>query len=354
MKLSEMKKPASAPPEEKSTQEAPATTKSSRKPPKFQVSKPKESAPEPAKEVQRVAGVQIKDVASPAEVAQTTAEVKIQRVEWFDDRYYFCQFPDGSSDRYPSSTHILGIVNNKQLVKWQVEVGAEEASRRLHQAGDRGTRIHHGCEILTAGGLVVYNPFNRPIYTPLEISNMRDAFAEKGGFMVMEDQNEYWQVSKFKEWIRIVDPGVLETERMLCSRTFGYAGTLDYLLDIKEGSYSINGRTPLELPGGIYLTDIKSSNSLHDTYDLQVASYAFAYEEMFPELAGKIVGGLIIHTNAQTRTGIEGLATVYIPREKMLADFEHFKSALDVWKWHNPTEKPTIRDFPSVLSLTIK
>lgn len=304
-----------------------------------------------AQKPQEVAGVEVKNATAPKDVAQENAEIKMQRVEWWDERYYYCQYPDGESERNPSSTHILGIIQNKQLVKWQVEVGSEEAGRRLREGGDKGTRIHHGCEILTNGGVCVYNPFNKPQYSRQELAQIYEKYTEKG-VAVFERQEEFWEVMKFREWLRAVDPGVIKTEFMLCSRTHKFAGTGDYLFDIKEGDYNVAGKTPLHIEGGLWLTDLKSSKSLHDSYNLQTSSYLKAWEEMHPEYEGKIKGTLIIHTNAQTRTGIEGLTTVLRTRKQVEEDFDIFLSALKLWRWNNPTETPTIRDFPSIISLT--
>lgn len=309
----------------------------------------KESAESKAE--QPTVDVEVKNATAPKEPAQVVGEIKLQRVEWFDDRYYYCQHPDGREGRFPSSTHILGVVKNHALVRWQMEVGAEEAGRRLREAGDRGTRIHDAIEKYLNGGAVIYNPFNRPQYSPEEVAEIRQKF--NNNVAILERQEEYWQVIKFTQWVKEVDPGVVATERMVCSFDYGYAGTLDYLFDIQEGHYKIAGREPLFIKGGLWLADEKSSNDVHESYNLQVASYVKAYEEMFPELAGKINGALIIHTNAKTRTGIEGLNTILRTREQIEEDFDHFKDILRVWKWNNPTEKPVIRDFPSIVSLKI-
>jgi len=295
--------------------------------------------------------IQIKNYSRPDQVSQTNSGIKLQRVEWFDDRFYYCQFPDGESFWYPSSNHVLGIIHNKYLQRWRDEVGAEEANRRMKEAGERGTRIHHACEILTNGGIVVFNSYHNPMYSKSEINALIEQYENNGGIAIMERQEEYWQVLKFAEFIKRVKPKILQTEMMVCSRTYGYAGTLDYLFHIPKGTYEIAGRYPLELEEGIYIADLKSSNSLHESYNLQIASYMFAYEEMYPEMAGKIIGGLIIHTNAQTKYGIEGLTTNFRTRQQMKEDFEVFLSALKVWKWNNPTESPIIRDMPSVISL---
>lgn len=323
---------------------APATP-----PPDQTVVKPEQKTVEKKSSV--VANVEVKNTTAPKSVAQEGAGIKMQRVEWFDSRYYFCAFPDGESDRYPSSTHVLGIIQNKQLVAWQVEVGQEEAGRRLREGGDKGTRIHNGCEILTRGGVCVYNPFNKPQYSRQEIDKIYEKYSETG-VAIFEKQEEFWEVMKFREWLRAVDPGVIRTEFMLCSRKHKFAGTGDYLFDIKEGDYNIAGAKPIHIEGGLWLTDLKSSKSLHNTYNLQTASYLKAFEEMYPEYAGKIKGTLIIHTNAQTKTGIEGLTTVLRTREQAENDFDVFLSALKLWYWNNPTEKPVIRDFPSIISLT--
>lgn len=84
-------------------------------------------------------------------------------------------------------------------------------------------------------------------------------------------------VNKFLEWEREHKVEFLESEKVLYSSKYNYAGTMDFLAKVD---------------GKVMIGDFKTSSGIWDEYWLQVAAYQQAYQEEFPEV--KIDGALIV------------------------------------------------------------
>ena len=64
-----------------------------------------------------------------------------------------------------------------------------------------------------------------------------------------------------------------------------------------------------------------------------------------------MAGGLIIHTNASLKTGIQGLKTVMIPAEQIETDYEAFRHVAAIWDRQHPDPVPKMIEFPNLLTL---
>jgi hypothetical protein len=76
-------------------------------------------------------------------------------------------------------------------------------------------------------------------------------------------------IESFSAWEVEANLSIEKTERMVYSRTYGYAGTLDAI--------------GFNADRGLAVLDWKTSNGLYPESALQVAAYAIAYEEMTGE-----------------------------------------------------------------------
>ena len=81
----------------------------------------------------------------------------------------------------------------------------------------------------------------------------------------------------FLDWWKTQEYKVVELEKKIFSKKHNYAGTLDLVLEDKQGN--------------LVLADIKTSNHISFDYTLQLNAYKYAYEE---ETKLKITKGLII------------------------------------------------------------
>lgn len=278
---------------------------------------------------------------------ETNNLIAVKQIEWFDQRFYKVDFGDNNFLYYPSVTTKLQATSKPFLATWRGDIGNREANLRVKQAADRGSRIHYGWYLMTTGGAVIYNPFQRPNYNKDEI---KDIEAESNGILILEDQGEMWDIVKLEKWHKAVNPKIEASELIVYSAKNNEAGQLDSLMYIKEGEYMINGAKPLYIPEGRYVVDLKTGKTVGNDAYMQVAAYANCYGEM-TKGKEKIAGGLIIHTGSKTKTGIEGLSTHLRLKDEMKNDYENFRSVADVWSRLFSKEKPEIMEFPSLIRL---
>jgi hypothetical protein len=272
---------------------------------------------------------------------------KARMVEWFDDHWYIITMDNGQRVPIASVTTKLSASPKPFLSRWRGDIGNREADRRMNDAAERGSRIHYAWYVLTGGGVVLYNPAIHPIYSMEDISIIEQQ--NNGKVFVLQYQDEMYAVYKLKQWLDIVRPRILEREKIVYSLSMNAAGTMDNLIEIDGGSYLINGKTPLALPGGIYVLDLKTGNSIDED---DAPAQAAAYARMETEMSGRqITGTLIVHTSAKTKNGIPGLATLYRNETEMAEDLDYYTAVAAVWERKLKKEKPVMFEFPSLIKL---
>ena len=144
---------------------------------------------------------------------------------------------------YPSVTTILQYMpKNKFFEGWLKDVG-HNADLIMRKAGKEGTQVHEAAEQLVLGN---------------EVSWMDEYGRAKYSQIVWE------MILKFYEFWDTYKPELISAEDFVWSDEHRYAGTADLVV---------------KMDGETWLLDIKTSNSLHKSYDLQLASYAKALEE---------------------------------------------------------------------------
>lgn len=284
-----------------------------------------------------------------ATVLDITKPTIVNRVEWFDDRFYKIHLGDGTFDYLPSVTTILEVVNKPHLANWRGQVGNEAADKKMNDAARRGSAIHHAAAILSKGGRVdwINSDLEEDSDREKLLATMRYFHGDR--FYAMRCTQDVWlQVVRFAQWWNAINPTLLMSEQNLFNLDLRLAGTLDFLINVKEGEYMINGAKKLKLVGGLYIVDLKTGSQVDDNYFLQIS----AYTKMLPkEVQEKVVGGMIVHTNASTRTGIVGVATHLRSDVQLAEDFKDFTAAHTLWQRKNEVEKPKILELPTSLTL---
>jgi hypothetical protein len=218
----------------------------------------------------------------------------------------------------------------------------------MYEAADRGSRVHHACECIIKGGKVVFNPLNYPNFSQTELKLM----SEKDNCQVVAitNQDEYHQVMKFVQFLEVVKPIQAISELIIHNKKLEYAGTLDLLLYLEAGKYAINGAKPVELVTGWYLCDLKTSKDIQEDHYIQLSAYWKAYISMFKQAKDKIVGSMILHTNASTKAGIAGFSAKIRTLEELEDDFITFKIIHELWKRKPSVLAPKIFEMPILLS----
>lgn len=183
----------------------------------------------------------------------------LNSVSFLDKRYY-----KRSDDLYyPSvTTYLEYMPKNKFFQEWLKDVG-HNSDIILERAGREGTEVHDAAEQLVLGNEVTWLDANGNTKYNYLVWNMIRKF------------HEFWTTHK---------PTLLKTEVVVFSDEDKFAGRIDLLV---------------EMGGEIWLLDIKTSNALHKSYDVQLAAYIKALKE---NSGIEVQRAGIIWLKAQTRT----------------------------------------------------
>lgn len=269
----------------------------------------------------------------------------IDRVQWFDDRFYKIE-KEGVVRYVPSVTTKLGVIAKPFLAKWRGDIGNREADMRMFEAAERGTRIHNAWSVLTTGGTVLYQPWDRPNFAPEHLAKI---FEEKGGNVaVLQYQDEMYQVFKLQKWIAAVNPKIIASEITVYDLANNDAGTADNVIEVNGGSYLVSGAKPITIMPGKYVVDLKTGSTVDEDAFQQTAAYAGCLLSMGQT---GIVGTIIIHTGSKNKGGIEGLGTLVRDREQWPKDYENYRLVSKVWEMKNQGASPKVFDLPTMISL---
>lgn len=150
-------------------------------------------------------------------------------------------------ENYPRVTSVCAIVANMGLAYWRGRVGNAEADRVSREATGLGTGLHKAAEQLAKGRDVI---------------SMPDAA---------------WPLFRtYQEWFKEHVRSVIGCEHLAVSRLHKFAGTVDLIAMLDDD----------ETPSVI---DLKTSNSVSETWGLQLAAYQIALDENDIECARRVI-----------------------------------------------------------------
>jgi len=235
-----------------------------------------------------------------------------KQVNVLDTRFY-----RRDTKYYPSVTSILNYFPKNQFFhSWLKDVG-HNSDIIANKAAGEGTQVHNAVEAFLNGEELVWiDEYGNAKYN-LDVWKMILRFAD------------FWNTHK---------PELVTAEYHLFSDIHEYAGTADLVV---------------RLFGNLWLLDLKTSNSLHTSYDLQLAAYATAWNETHDE---KVTHTGILWVKANTRS--EGKAGKIQGRGwelKMISDiesnFKMFKNIQEIYKMENPDHKPYTETLPTSVKI---
>jgi hypothetical protein len=257
--------------------------------------------------------------------ANVTKDPKIKRiVEYSEDSKQINvldqRFYRRNGEYYPSVSTILNYFpKTKFFENWLKDVG-HNADIIAQKAAMEGTQVHNAIESFLKGEQVDWIDEWGNVKYSLDVWRMILKFCD------------FWNTHK---------PQLIESEYHLFSDKYKYAGTADLIVRFKEK---------------LWLLDIKTSNSLHTSYELQLAAYANAWNETHDE---KITETGIIWLKAATRgpdkagKKVQGdgwqLKTFDGTIEKAM---ENFVKIYDIYKLENPEDKPYTELLPTSVKLS--
>ena len=280
-----------------------------------------------------------------------------QRIEYFDDRFYklsfppesvpalskyFSQFPNliNLTDVYlPSVTTYLGFNIDPFLPKWRGEVGNVYADYISAKALNLGSEIHRIIDSLLNGASAVYNNPKNPHFGSAQIEQLRNE--TEGNLIIVESQEVALQLKRFENVCEVFQPHIIQSETIVYSLKRLYAGTLDQIWKLRATKLEL-GRNKYDIPAGNYIVDIKTGKNINENqYYAQLAAYANA-----DSLAGlKIKGAIILHLNAGTRTGIEGVKLFVKSKKELKPYFDYFLRTQKNYLFAN-NPQPTLYELP--------
>mgnify|MGYP003153524861 FL=1 len=219
---------------------------------------------------------------------------------------------------YPSVTTILQYMpKNKFFDNWLKDVG-HNADLIMRKAGKEGTQVHEAAEALVLGK---------------EVNWMDDYGNAKYSQIVWE------MILKFYDFWSTYKPKLISTEEFVFSDKFKYAGTADLLV---------------EMDGEVWLLDLKTSNNLHRSYNLQLAAYAKAIEET---KGIKIKRTGIIWLKANTRSAskkkgvYQGKGWQIKTIDEIDYNFDLFQTIYKLYLLDNPNTEPIYKSYPTTIKL---
>jgi hypothetical protein len=239
-----------------------------------------------------------------------------KQVNILDQRFY-----KRDEKYYPSVSTILQYYPKGRYFEDCIKSNAYNSEIIAQKAAGEGTQVHKAIEDFLNGEEIVWlDEYGSAKYN-LDVWKMILKFAD------------FWNTHK---------PELIASEYHLFSDKYEYAGTADLVVRFKDK---------------LWLLDIKTSNSLHTSYELQLAAYIEAWNETHDE---KITEAGIIWLKASTRgvdkqgKKIQGegwqLKTFDNSIEK---SFEMFTKIYDIYKLENPDAKPYTELLPTTVKVTV-
>lgn len=236
-----------------------------------------------------------------------------KQVNVLDQRFY-----RRNGKYYPSVSSILNYFPKNQFFhSWLKDVG-HNSEIIANKAAGEGTQVHNAVEAFLNGEELTWiDEYGNAKYN-LDVWRMILKFAD------------FWNTHK---------PELIATEYHLFSDEYEYAGTADLVVKLFDN---------------IWLLDLKTSNSLHTSYDLQLAAYAQAWNETHNE---KVTHTGILWVKANTRGEGKGDRIQGKGWElKMISDiesnFKMFRNIQEIYKLENPNSKPMTELLPTSVKIS--
>ena len=206
---------------------------------------------------------------------------------------------------------------NKFFETWLKDVG-HNADLIMRRAGKEGTQVHEAIETLLDGE---------------ELHWMDDYGNAKYNEKVWE------MINKFVDFWQTYKPELISTEEFVYSDEYRYAGTADLVC---------------KLDGETWLIDFKTSNSLHKSYDLQLASYAKALGEA-KGIEIERTGILWLKSSkrgpSKQKGRIQGKGWELKIIDDIEENFELFQLIRKLYNLENPDTEPIYTKYSTVLKL---
>lgn len=265
------------------------------------------------------------------------------------------ELPDGSV--LPSVTTLLETVPKPQLADWAARLERDlivEAAADLHEDLPHATHAPKLSRLAYTTTLRGRLPKKRAHDAAREAAgdigqevhkliewNLRRELGQPVGAQPRLRTEAVFAFTQYERWRAEVHLRPLLIEQQVWSKTYGYAGTLDLLVELMLPEHGCIRA----------VLDWKTGARLYPAYKLQNTAYAHALQEM--GLAGgagqQLAGVLVRFPKFPTDAGFE---TKVLEPEGHASRFAAFLHVLEVWRWLNgedpsEAEREVIRALPT-------
>lgn len=270
-----------------------------------------------------------------------------KQINFLDERFYTA---DGITF-YPSVTTVLGVYpKGYGFNKWLKENG-EQADDILKEAGEEGSNVHDAIDRLIKGHEVKWthtavNTFQ--IETMESIERYKDdcANGEQSKYLKevqFYNELEWMMILRFVDFVTKFEPVFIANEFNIISDSMQLGGTLDIVCDIA---------------GERWLIDIKTSNYIHKTHELQSAAYAKMFNEKNPDMIIDRVGVLWLKaaTRGEDKKGksIQGAGWQLKEFDRHYEDgYKLFRHVRAIFDEENPNYKPKNLIYPDRVKINL-
>jgi len=223
-----------------------------------------------------------------------------------DSRYY-----RRNGEYYPSVTYVLNLYpKGKFFEDWLKKVGYA-SEHIVKRAAEEGTQVHELCEAYLNGEeLYFLSQSGKPQYN-----------------------SDVWQMFlRFVDFWEEFTPKLIETEVHLFSDELKVAGTCDLIVEINDE---------------LWLLDIKTSNQMHSTYELQTAVYGQCYQECYNKKVDHY-GILWLKSSKRkaSKDKMQGKGWEVLESERTFEEnIDIFKTVKKLFDLENPTASPSFESF---------
>lgn len=270
-----------------------------------------------------------------------------KRIDCLDERFYT---KDGETF-YPSVTTVLQVYpKGYGFEKWLKENG-DDADDILREAGEQGSKVHDAIDRIIKGEEVKWTTQLIDTYQLRTVESHLQFIEDKNNGQLSKYIKEIehfslleWQmILRFIDFCKQCDPDFEANELNLIIESMRLGGTIDIVCIIR---------------GERWLIDTKTSNAIHKSHELQVATYATMWNEKYPDDKIDRVGILWLKaaTRGEDKTGkkFQGAGWQLKEFEKSYEEnyklFEHTRA---IWDEENPNYKPKNLIYPDRVKLDV-
>jgi ATP-dependent exoDNAse (exonuclease V) beta subunit len=236
-----------------------------------------------------------------------------QQINFLDSRFYKTE----AGEYYPSVTSILNFYpKNKFFENWLKDV-SHNSDIIVRKASEEGTAVHNAIESFLQGEELKWMDENGTAKYNLEVWKMILKFSD------------FWNTHK---------PELIASEIHLLSHEHKYAGTCDLIVKIQDK---------------LWILDIKTSNSLHTSYNLQLSAYANAWNEISENKIEKVGLLWLKSSKRKAKDGkLQGEGWEIVEPDKSIDNyFQMFKNIYEIFSLENPNNKPSFETLPTTVRL---